>query len=127
MRFRDSVNKVCQNRKCNLCDMNLGQKFVVKLSTYINMDKIAVINLSKNNIGDKGVDLLMKCIRSNRSLVSLNLSSNEISSAGFIQIFETMSSNESIIYLNLSTLEGANRNRLSKKGLGKFKQMLISN
>ena len=38
-----------------------------------------------------------------------------------------MSYNESIIYLNLSTIEGANRNRLSKKALSKFKQMLIKN
>ena len=60
-------------------------------------------------------------------MVCLNLSSNEISSAGFIKIFETMSYNESIIYLNLSTIEGANRNRLSKKALSKFKQMLIKN
>jgi hypothetical protein len=85
------------------------------------------VNLSKNSIGDKGVGLLMDCLRYNKTLVCLNLSSNEISSAGFIKIFETMSYNESIMYLNLSTIEGANRNRLSKKALNKFKQMLIKN
>ena len=107
--------------------MKIGPKFVVRLSSFINMDKISQVNLSKNSIGDKGVGLLMDCLMYNRTLVCLNLSSNEISSAGFIKIFETMSYNESIIYLNLSTIEGANRNRLSKKALGKFKQMLIKN
>jgi deoxyhypusine synthase len=91
------------------------------------MDKISSVNLSKNNIGDKGVELLMQALKDNKSLVCLNLSSNEISSAGFISIFETMSNNQSINYLNLSTLEGANRNRLSKKALKKFNQMLIKN
>lgn len=85
------------------------------------------MNLSKNSIGDKGIGLLMDCLQYNKSLVCLNLSSNEISSVGFIKIFETMSYNESIINLNLSTIEGANRNRLSKKALNKFKQMLIKN
>ena len=38
-----------------------------------------------------------------------------------------MSMNESIVSLTLSTLDGVTRNRLSKKALAKFKQMLIRN
>jgi Ran GTPase-activating protein (RanGAP) involved in mRNA processing and transport len=107
--------------------MNLGPRFAAKMTNFLKLDKIAQLNLSKNNIGDEGVEVLMKCLQNTRGLVSLNLSSNQISSAGFIKIFESMSFNESLIYLNISTLEGANRNRLSKKALNKFKQMLVKN
>lgn len=31
MRFRDNLNLVCVNRKCNLSDMHLGTQFVMQL------------------------------------------------------------------------------------------------
>ena len=93
----------------------------------VTMDKFAVLNLSKNNIGDRGVEKLMDAIRFCRSLVSLNLSSNEISGIGFGHIFEAMKTNESIIDLNVSSTEGVNRNRMTKKAAVLLKEMLIEN
>jgi hypothetical protein len=52
IRFRETMNKLCLNRKCNLRDMFLGPLFVKSLCEHITLDKIAVLNLSKNNIGD---------------------------------------------------------------------------
>ena len=125
MRFRDCVNKICLNRKCNFSDMYLGPLFAAQLGSMMQLDKFAVLNLSKNNIGDKGVEKLTQFLRVTRTLVSLNLSSNEISGAGFGHIFEAMKTNESVIELDLSTYEGVNRNRLPKKVAGQLKEMLI--
>ena len=63
--------------------MNIGPLFAANISKYIIYDKISVLNLSKNNLGDTGVYLLMKTITQTLSLVELNLSSNEITSNGF--------------------------------------------
>jgi hypothetical protein len=69
----------------------------------------------------------MQTIKTTKFIVSLNLASCGISNEGFGIIFDTMAENESIVYLNLQTIEGANRNRLSKKGVHKLKNMLTSN
>lgn len=89
------------------------------------MDKIAVLNLSKNNLGDQGIYFLMQVISTNKSVVSLNLASNEISGKGMEVIFEAMTQNESINTLNVSTIEGANRNRMSKIASKKMRYMLL--
>lgn len=99
----------------------------MQLTEFINMDKIAVLNLTKNNLGDRGVYHLMQVVRYNRSLVALDLASNEISGAGFGYVFDAMCTNDSIISMNLSTHESANRNRLTKHSAIKLKQMLIEN
>ena len=43
--------------------MCLGPKIIHQLRDFVNMDKIAVLNLAKNNIGDQGVFFLMQVIR----------------------------------------------------------------
>ena len=91
------------------------------------MDKIAVLNLAKNNIGDQGIYFLMQVVRHNKSLVHLNLASNEISGKGMEMIFDALMTNESIISLNLSTLEGAHRNRITKAAARKMRYMLVRN
>ena len=91
------------------------------------MDKIAVLNMAKNCIGDEGIKMLMHVVQSNRSLVQLNVASNELSGAGLSHIFEGMRFNESIISLNISTVEGVYRNRMSKQSAKKFRRMLIDN
>jgi hypothetical protein len=42
--------------------MNLSALFTANISRYIKADKIAVLNLSKNNLGDTGVNLLMRTV-----------------------------------------------------------------
>lgn len=127
MRFRDNINNVCFNRKCQLAELHLGPMLGLQITEYINADKIAVLNLSKNSLCDQGIFHLMKVVKYNKSLVSLNVSSNEISGIGFGFIFDAMSVNESIISLNLATIEGVNRNRMTKQSAEMLKAMLIQN
>ena len=88
---------------------------------YIMLDKIAVLDLAKNVLGDSGVFALMQVVRRTTSLVALSLASNEISGKGMEIVFEAMTYNQSIITLNLSTVEGANRNRITKNAAKKMK------
>ena len=64
---------------------------------------------------------LMQVLRRTRSVVYLNLASNEISGKGMEIVFEGMCENESIVNLNLSTIQGANRNRVTRAAAKKLK------
>ena len=101
--------------------------FAGTIGNFLLTDRIAVLNLAKNQIGDEGVLNLMGAVKICRSLVVLNISSNEISGTGFIPVFEAMEHQESLCYLDISTHDGANRNRMNKKTGKAFYQMLISN
>lgn len=107
------------NRTIVFREMNLGNNFSHKLSEIIHIDRhrFSLLNLSKNNLGDSGVKILMHEICRSQSLVHLNLSSNEISNEGMIKIFKGLSDNESLISLNLSTVDGVARNRISYSGI----------
>ena len=56
-------------------------------------DRIARIELHKNNLGDAGVKILMKAIRTSKTVVNLNLASNEICNDGMISIFKGLTYN----------------------------------
>lgn len=86
-----------------------------------------MLNLSKNNLGDEGTGVLMEWLKANKSLVSLNLSSNDISSGGFKHLCRALVKNEGLISLDVSTVDGFNRNRISKTNYEDLKQLLIQN
>ena len=69
----------------------------------------------------------MDIITQNNCLVSLSLASNDLTGEGIGYIFDSMCLNESIIDLNISTINGANRNRLSKGYSHKLYKMLVGN
>lgn len=91
IRFRDTINKVCYNRKCNLQDMYLGPLIVKKLGHFIEAGKIANLNLQMNNIGNRGLQHVADVVKRSQCLVRLNLASNDVSSEGMITIFDAMS------------------------------------
>lgn len=127
MRFRDSMNKLCNNRKCNLENTVCGPRLIHSLREFVAMDRISVLDLSKNSIGDQGAFYLMHVVASSTSLVSLNLASNEISGRGMEAIFDGLMTNQSIISLDISSIEGAIKNRFTKGAALKLKEMLCAN
>lgn len=107
--------------------MHLGPLFIRKLGNFIDMDKIAVLNLQMNQLCNQGTKVLSNFIARTKSVVSLNLASNDISSEGMNEIFLAMSVNESIFILDISTTDCSNRNRMNKKCMQSMKKMLIEN
>ena len=121
------MEKLCCNRYCRLADMNIGPVFVTKLfSKFVDAGRIAHLNLSLNLIGDSGAVAISQVLSKSQSLVSLNLASNGLGKVGFICLFNAITINQSLITLNLSTIEGINRNRISKRVYPAFRHMLLN-
>ena len=128
-RFTDYIKLKCVNRIIDLTDCKLGYNSMVVLSEILkkNNNKFSRLILSKNNFGDKGVELLLDSIQDNSSLVELNLSSNAIKAKGGKLIFAYLLEQPSIISLDLSSSEGINRNRICTEGVRLIEEVLQTN
>ena len=127
-KFRDYCNLKCKNRKIILNECNLGFYSIKFLcSIIIKEDRISILNLSKNNIGNKGAILLSNAIRKNNSLVSLNLTSNCITSKGGEHLLNSLINQQSLIEFNINSCEGINRNRISFLGIKNIEKVLFYN
>ena len=107
-RFWEVLHRTCANRKLILRDMSLGCRTAQVLTNILNNNKdlVAHLDISKNLIGDKGIDILAPAFQSSRNLVSLIIGSNDISPNGMIKLLNAFSQNCSLQYINLSTEDG---------------------
>ena len=128
-RFTDFIKLKCVNRVIDLTDCKLGLSSMLVLSEIIinNNDNFSRLILSKNNFGDKGIEILLDSISDNNSILELNLSSNGISPRGGKLIFEYLLNQNSIISLDLSSEDGINRNRICAEGVKPLEEVLQTN
>ena len=128
-RFSDYIKLKCINRKIDLTDCKLGFNSIVILSNILikNKNKYSRLILSKNNFGDKGIELLLDSIKDNNNIVELNLSSNSITPKGGNLIFEFLLYQNSIISLDLSSEDGVNKNRICAEGIKNIEKVLKNN
>ena len=82
----------------------------------LDVDKIASLDLSKNQLRDAGVIELSKILYFMKGLVALDLSSNEITPKSLEPLAKSIQSNNSLTFLALSTIDGVQRNRVGKSG-----------
>jgi Ran GTPase-activating protein (RanGAP) involved in mRNA processing and transport len=92
-----------------------------------NENKYSRLILSKNNFGDKGLELLLDSIQDNNGIVELNLSSNNITAKGGKMLFTYLLTQTSIISLDISSQEGINRNRICCEGVKLIENVLKTN
>jgi len=117
-KFTNFINSKCRNRCADLSDCYLGIHSIKFISKIIyKADRIARLNLTKNNLGDYGIEILLNAIKHSNSLISLNLTSNNITYKGGQIIFKELADQISIIDLNISSIEGTNRNHLNYPGM----------
>ena len=127
-KFRDYCNSKCKNRIVDLSECFLGIYSIRLISSILyTSDRIARLNLSKNNLGDNGVKILINSIKNSLSLISLNITSNSITHKGGEVIFKELYNQQSIIDLNVSSIEGVNRNRLTARGIQNIEKFLKNN
>ena len=127
-KFRDYCNSKCKNRIVDLSECYVGIHSIKLISSILyNSDRIARLNLTKNNLGDNGVKILINSIKNSRSLISLNITSNSITHKGGEVIFKDLINQQSIIDLNVSSIEGVNRNRLTETGIKNMEKFLKIN
>jgi hypothetical protein len=127
-KFKQYAAKFCVNRKIVLYDQALSincAKYFVQILMQYSMN-IAIIEIGKNFLRDPGIIELSKGLKYTKCLVSLDVCSNEISPKGILALTQSISQNESLASLNLSTVDGIQRNRLSKEGGQYIADYLIS-
>ena len=128
-RFTDYIKLKCVNRIIDLSDCKLGLSSMLVLREILinNIDNYSRLILSKNNFGDRGIEILLDSIRDNDNILELNLSSNNISPKGGKLIFEFLLDQNSIISLDLSSEDGINRNRICAEGVKPLEEVLQTN
>lgn len=62
---------------------------------------IKILDLSNNNIGNKGVKNITKLLESNEAITEINLSDNNIGTKGLNNLCSALSYNKSVLYLDI--------------------------
>ena len=120
-KFKVAILKKSRHGRLVLSNMQLGvnsAKLVGQLLLMQSQIYIKYLDLSNNNLGDQGVQLLAKSLGAeNKSLVYLNLSSNNLTHSGAQHLFQRIELNQSLIELDLSNeVEGNSSNKLGSQG-----------
>jgi Ran GTPase-activating protein (RanGAP) involved in mRNA processing and transport len=127
-KFQDYCERKCVNREADFTECNFKSNCASVISEILGYnEKISHLILSKNGLGDSGVEILMKRLKNSLTIVHLDLSSNDITHKGGDAIFENLKNQESITSLNLSSIDGINRNRLTAEGIKKIEEVLKNN
>lgn len=118
VKFKEFCNTKCKNRVADFSECNFSINSI-RIITVILLDtnRLARLDLTRNNIGNFGVEILVNSLKNSKTLVYLNLSSNSITHKGGQKIFSSFIGQQSIIDLNLSSIEGSNRNRITEVGI----------
>ena len=128
IKFKDFCKSKCKNRIADFSECYFGINSI-KVIKQILLDKnrISRLDLTRNNLGDAGIDLLVKALVNSISLVSLNITNNSLTYRGGNIIFNSFMNQQSIIDLNISSIEGSNRNRITCLGLKDIVTYLTKN
>ena len=87
-------------------------------------NKVACLNLSKNQIKDQGATKLCRLLRKT-ALIHLDIGQNKITTNGFGVIFKTLETNIHLISLKLGNDESSNINKLGVQGSAYLKTLLF--
>ena len=117
-KFKEFCNSKCKNRIADFSECYFGINSIKVISELLLVtNRISRLNLTKNNIGDIGLEILVNSVKNSISLVYLNVTSNSISHKGGNILFKSFINQQSIVDLNISSIEGSNRNRITSVGL----------
>ena len=86
-------------------------------------DYFSHLDLGKNNLGNNGIQTLIKGLRTNYSLIYLDLGSNDLNFEGANILFESLFKHPTITSLTLANHDRLHRNRIGPKAchsLGKL-------
>ena len=123
--FVKNFQTFCCNRTLSLQNMNLSiasSKVISKI--LLSSICLARINLSKNQLGNKGCLQIVTSVKHNPSIIDINLSNNNITIEGAEDIIFHLIS-DSLISINLSTEENLNKNTLGP--CNKIEKLIMSN
>ena len=128
-RFIAKLGKSHLNRKLNLSNLGLGPISSREIASLIQrkQKEIAVLDISKNVLGNKGILPLLQVIKNSKTLIAIDIGANEIGPEGMIKVMEALAQNESVTSLSFGSQEALNRNRIEQKGCSQLYKMIRSN
>jgi hypothetical protein len=100
---------------------------ITQQTQIFNFSKLFHVNakiLSKNKIGDDGINYLASTLTKVKHIISLDLTSINLSQNGILTLVDALKKNESVVDLNIGSYEGVNRNRVSGKALSGLVSLL---
>jgi hypothetical protein len=115
LRFQDMMAEQSKNGKIILREMNISINTVSVLRDILLTEtgkNIVQIDLSKNTLGDRGIELLVPFLVKTKSLFKLQLCSNDVSAHGMSELFSALMKNESLVEIDIGTEDGIARNRM---------------
>ena len=104
MKFQDALNDIIQNKlaELNLYKNNIDDKQTALLANAMhNNHSLTSLSLLDNQVGSAGASALAKTIQHNHSLTELDLSENKVGDAGASALAKAIQHNHSLTYLGL--------------------------
>ena len=117
MNFINALNLCIKDRTLDLTAFNIGIHFIKSLhhiftlNTYLH-NAFAIINLSKNPLGDTAIPHIMHIISLSTALTHVDLSNTNITHKNADIIFTTLERHNTLISLDISSKDSTYRNRL---------------
>jgi hypothetical protein len=89
-------------KKLDLSNNNIGDKGLNVLATVLKVNKSIIdLNLSNNNIGDKGASEIAEALKQTKSIDTIDLSNNNIGYIGASKIVESLRQNRTLEHIIL--------------------------
>ena len=106
------------------CATVIGQ--ILAQKTVKSDESFAHLDLGKNNLGNVGLNNLLKGVMRNDSLVSLDVGSNDISLDGASLLFRSLLHHPSLSALTIANHDRLHRNRIGINACADLRDYLLS-
>lgn len=132
LNFINALEFCIKDRTLDLTAFNIGVHFIKALRHVFTLNTvlrnaIAVINLSKNPIGDTALPHVMRIISLSTAIAHVDLSNTNISHKNADIIFTALERHNSLISLDVSSKDSTYRNRLLTSAMTFASRMLTHN
>ena len=85
------------------------------------------MQIQQNKLGDDGAQLIAEGIKWTKSIIKLNISANEIYERGAVHLFEALESNESIVDFTIGSTNWMFKNKIGPNGVFPLWSLLMNN
>lgn len=128
-RFFHVCSTRIDNRSIKLNEQGLGPESAAVLSKILmlNKDGFCHLDISNNNLTNKGVAKILEGVCAIDTLVSLDLGSNDITNEGNSLLFRALQGHPSLASLTIANHDRMHRNRMGTQACIELRELLQAN